>query len=614
MTALGADSVPGSDGRDDQHLVPDPEELRLALRSPELPLPAALTALEAAQRVSDLIRAERPREAVAVASHGTRLPGTDRDRAQLAEARLSAVLVPREVPAVERGHVPRLRALPEPVDPAPAAGEWVAAIDRAGAPLLAEAVAAVLLERGILTPPPAGPGPRGGRRRAAPRELPADLLAVVRLLDLPAAPAVEPLVRSRALRETLAAADRLEAAQDPELPTLLEDPRPLLQVRLAQALEEAGRREAAVTPALDALEALEHQAVEQGEHPDPRRLAVAAHAVLARALAATRPLVAVDHALQALDALEGVDDPPLRVGLATDLLNALVAADLTDHAAYAADRLLSLQRSLRQDGQRLAPLLAVATQRVRTGRDRAAREVLEEVAPLARAQRDRRASMEAARLAAVMADRAGDGPATLRHLRRTAADARWLADDLATPSTARGPLLRAELEAHALILRRALDLGEFAHARAAARAVERRTRPDGGRLLLPAALLWDHRVDARVGEVIAHGEDLGRRHRDGQGLPDRAEQEAAELLAAAEEAIALAPGGHRERARYWEAYLIERHAALLAGRGRHAAALSAARRAHDAWQRQDADPEDLERSAALVEDLSRYRSGGRRRA
>lgn len=613
MTALGADSVPGSDGRDDQHLVPDLEELRIALRSPELPLPAARTALETAQRVSDLIRAERPRDALEEASRGDRLPGTPRDLAQLAEARLGAVLTPRRVPAVERGHVPRHRALPEPPDPAPAAAEWVAAIDRAGAPLLAEAVASVLLERGVLDPPPEPPR-TGGRRRAAPRTLPAELLTVVRLLDLPAAPATEPLARSRALREGLAAADRVEAAQDPELPTLLEDPRPLLHVRLAQALEEAGRREAALTPALDALEALEHQAVEQGEHPDPRRLGVAAHAVLARALAVRHPLAATRHALDALDALQGVDDPPLRVGLATDLLNALVAADLTDHAAYAADRLLSLQRSLRQDGQRLAPLLAVATQRVRTGRDRAAREVLEEVAPLARAQRDRRASMEAARLAAVMADRAGDGPATLRHLRRTAADARWLADDLATPSTARGPLLRAELEAHALILRRALDLGEFAHARAAARAVERRTRPDGGRLLLPAALLWDHRVDARVGEVIAHGEDLGRRHRDGQGLPDRAEQEAAELLAAAEEAIALAPGGHRERARYWEAYLIERHAALLAGRGRHAAALSAARRAHDAWQRQDADPEDLERSAALVEDLSRYRSGGRRRA
>lgn len=616
MIVPGASSLPETGGRDDQVGLPDPEELRVALRPPELPLPAPRTPLELAQRVSDLTHAERYREAVALAAmplpeggsvvgHAPVPAPVAADLAVLASARLAA-----------------LARVGTDEEVAAAAGDLLRAQRRAGYAAQAAATAQVLLERGVLREPADGGarsggslsgGSRAGRRRAAPATVTPELLAVVRELDVPhrrargavgpasadlagpagpadpAATATDPRWRIRVLR---AALDALPAARA----DLLGAPEPLLRLRLAQALEAAGLTESATTAALDALELLEEvdadPEAEASRRADPHRVRIAAHAVLARTLRASHPLAAVRHALDALGVMRRVEDAPLRVGLVTDLLEALTAAGLERDASFAAGRLASLQRSLRRDELRTGPLLAVAGQRIRVGRADEAREALEEVRRIAREHRDRSTDLEAARLLATLYEREGDLRGSLLQLRRVAADARWLSDDLATPAPRRGPFLRIELEALALVLRRAMDLGETPTARAAARAIERRTRPDGGRLLLPSALLWDHRVDARVGELVA----VAAVEPDAEELP--------QLLDGAREVIGLAPGGHEERALYWRAYLGEQHALLLERRGEREAALAAALQAQAQWRNQDAEADDLERIDALVGRLS----------
>src|SRR5699024_2534497 len=136
--------------------------------------------------------------------------------------------------------------------------------------------------------------------------------------------------------------------------------------------------------------------------------------------------------------------------------------------SFTAGRLVSLQRILRRDSLRIAPLLAVASQRMHAERYEAAMVPLEQARAIARAQRDRHACLEAARLAASIHDRAGDLRACLPELQQMAADARWLADDLATV-TARPPArVRTELEARALGIGGPLARGGPARGRATA--------------------------------------------------------------------------------------------------------------------------------------------------
>ena len=75
------------------------------------------------------------------------------------------------------------------------------------------------------------------------------------------------------------------------------------------------------------------------------------------------------------------------------------------------------------------------------------------------------------------------------------------------------------------------------------------------------------------------------------------------------------PEGHDARARYWAAYLDDRHADLLARRGETAAARRAARRARSANEALGRD-EDAARVARLVTELeaAREAEGGAERA
>ena len=576
----GASSLPGPDSDMVGHDLPDLGRLRAALRPAELPLPHPRSVLEAAHRASDLLHAEHARDAARLVEEFRTAQAPSSHRFHLLRAGLHAALLSADPARIERALTP-----------------IVSLLHRQGFTSQAAATVSVLLER--------WPSERGapsaarealsrsgvGRRRGRTPEAPPEMLVVVRALEWPALAAPR-----RAVTDPRRDAARLRAALS-ALPAvreqLLVDPERELRVRLAQALEGAGDPAAATTAALDLLELVDEQQVES-EQPvaDPLRTVIAAHAVLARTLFRERPLPAVHHALEALESLHDVEDPPLRIGLITSLLQALMAAGATSQASFTAGRLASLQRTLRRDSLRIAPLLAVAAQRVQAERYDAAQVPLEQARAIAREQRDHHALMEASRLAASIHERRGDHASSLVELRQMASHARWLADDLETPTSAQGELIRTELEANALMMRRALDLGRLDPVTAAVRAIERRTRQGGAGAGLPAEFLWDHRVDARVGLFIATGDAHARE------VPGVSAEDCELRRREAMQAIDEMPAGHDQRARYWATYLDDRHAHLLAARGETGRAKKAARRAREGWQRLGME-EDAARVAAL---------------
>lgn len=595
----GAASLPAPDGSPGERGVPSLDRLRAALRPAELPLPTPRDVREAAGRVNDLLHAERCREARELAARFHDAPSAPEDRVALLRAALHGAAVVGTGDEIAR-----------------AAMDLIAELRRGGAPEQAAAVLTVLLERGQFAQHAAaqaraalerGPSPRG-RRRGEVHEAPPELVVIVRALLRSTVPGsrgttTDPRRDAARLRAALSVLPSVRER-------LLRDPEPELRLRLAQTLEELGDLPAATTAALDALDLLADREADLADpRSDPERLATAAHAVLARTLGTVQPLQAVHHALEALDVMPGIEDPPLRIGLITALLQALMAAGATDEASFTAGRLASLQRTLGRDSLRIAPLLAVAAQRVRAERYDAAWVPLEQARDLARSQRDRPALLEVARLAASLHERTGEHAASLRELRGMADQARWLADDLATPTSAQGELIRTELQANALAMRRALDLGRTDAVEVAVRSIERRTRPGGGRPVLPPELLWDHRVDARVGRFLAAGAALARTSApaDGTGAAggtaeaDEAMYERRRTEAA--DSIAEHPAGHEDRARYWTVYLEDRHAHLLAERGLRRAARTAARRAREGWAGLGSD-EDVARVDLLLESLT----------
>ncbi|MDN6399665.1 MAG: hypothetical protein L0K01_04315 [Brachybacterium sp.] len=589
----GAASLPAPAGGPGGSGLPDLDRLRAALRPAQLPLPSPRDAREAAGRINDLHHAERYREARVLVQRFRDVPAAPEDRLALLRAALRGAVLSGVGDHVTRD-----------------AADLVTLLRRSGSVQQAAAVVTVMLERGpfaqhasVWTAVEERPTGRGRRRGEVPRASP-ELLVVVRAMERSAVPGprgtmVDPRRDAARLRAALTA---LPVVRE----QLLADPEQELRLRLAQSLEGAGERAAATTAALDVLELIADRdagvgadvAVEASDpRTDPERLAAAAHAVLARTLGIEHPLQAVHHALEALDAMPKIEDPPLRIGLITALLQALMAAGATREATFTAGRLASLQRTLGRAALRTAPLLAVAAQRVQAERYDAAWVPLEQARDLARESRDRHALLEVARLAASIHERTGEHAASLLELRSMAHQARWLADDLATPTSARGELIRTELQANGLAMRRALDLGRPGAVEDAASAIERRTRPGGGRPVLPAELLWDHRVDARVGRFLAAGTALAR----GENGVD--EESCEHRRRAVLEAIDEVPAGHEGRARYWTVYLEDRRAHLLAESGRRESAIEAARRAHAGWAELGSE-EDLARLDALLRSLT----------
>ncbi|MGP9745353.1 hypothetical protein [Brachybacterium sp. AOP29-B2-41] len=587
MITSGASSLPGPGGDEVGSGLPDLGRFRAALRPAELPLPHPGDVREAAHRASDLLHAEHPRDARRLVEEFRRVPAAPADRFHLLRMALHGALMSADPSRIRDD-----------------TADLVSLLHRQGYFEQAAAMLTVLLEREpALSGPSAlsraaletAPTSRGRRRGQAPQAS-AEMLVVMRAFarsSLPGPRDVAPDPRRDAAR-LRAALSALPAVRE----RLLVDPELELRLHLAQALEGMGDLPGATTAALDLLELSELAEVEaDGPRADPARTVIGAHAVLARTLGIEHPLQAVHHALEALEALHEIEDPPLRIGLITALLRALMAAGAAAHASFTAGRLVSLQRTLGREELRVEPLLAVAAQRVQAERYEAAWVPLEQARTIARGQRDQHGLLEAARLGASIHERQGEQAASLRELRTLATAARRLADDLSTPAAARSELIRTELEASALVLRRALDLEKLEPVIAAARAVERRTRPDGGRPVLPTELLWDHRVDARVGLFIATGDALAR------GVTGVEERDCEQRRREAMQAIDEMPPGHDARARYWATYLDDRHAHLLAARGEQAQARRAARRAREGWAQLGRD-EDVTRLDALQEQLA----------
>lgn len=630
MITSGAASLPGEAGGPFGPDLPDLDRLRTALRRVELPLPPPRSVRQAAHRVADLINSARFREARALTEQFRRAPADPADRFLLLRTSLRGALAQADGEQIERD-----------------AADLLAVLVSSGHREQAAATAAVLRERaGAGRHPIPEQSPYAGQPLDPEQPLTAErppaspeMLEVTRVLErsalersaLPDRSAPhgangDPRQLVAALRSALAA---LPVVRD----RLLVDPERELRLHLAQTLELLGDDAGATSAALDVLEAVDQE--EAGTDAgigDPTRAATAAHAVLARTLGPERPLLAAHHALEALDALRETDDPPLRIDLITCLLQALMAAGATAQATLTAGRLLFLQRTLDQDVLRISPLLAVTAQRLQAERIDAARVPLKQARSIARARRDHRSLLEVSRLAASLHERRGEHADSLRELQSLAGEARWLANDLDTTTAAQDTLIRTELEANALVMRRALDLGRMVVVREAVEAIERRTRAVGRRSHLPAELLWDLRVDARVGLLIAVGAAL-LQGEPGAEEPGAAKAGTGDVEGAAEveyelrhrdaaEAVDEAPPGHDARAAYWRTYLEDRHAHLLAERGKHAPAaqvvelrsraLEAAVRAREGWS-QLGQGEDVDRLDALLATLRTAREADDRR-
>lgn len=597
MITSGASSLPGPGGDEIGSGLPDLSRFRVALRPAELPLPHPGSVHEAAHRASDLLHAEHPRQARRLVEEFRRATAAPADRFHLLRTALHVALLSADPSQLRDGTADLVSLLHRQGCSEQAAATLTVLLeqDPAAQGTTAQrtrAVGAAERQRAGLEPTPTS---RGRRRGQAPQAS-AEMLVVMRALTRssllgPHAAATDPRRDAARLRAALSVLPEVRER-------MLVDPERELRLRLAQALEGAGDLAGATTAALDLLELIELAEVDaDGPLGDPARALIGAHAVLARTLGIEHPLQAVHHALEALEALHEIEDPPLRVGLITALLRALMAAGATTHASFTAGRLLSLQRTLGREVLRVEPLLAVASQRIQAERYEAAWVPLDQARTIAREQRDQHGQLEAARLAASIHERRGDQTASLRELRTLAVAARRLADDLSTPAAARSELIRTELEANALVLRRALDLERLEPVVTAARSIERRTRPDGGRPVLPPELLWDHRVDARVGLFIATGDALAR------GVTGVEEQDCEQRRREAMQAIDEMPPGHDARARYWATYLDDRHAHLLAARGEPVQAGRAARRAREGWA-QLGRGEDVARLDALQEQLA----------
>ncbi|MDN5821280.1 MAG: hypothetical protein L0H39_07305, partial [Brachybacterium sp.] len=332
MTNTGAASLPASAGEPGDTGLPDLDRLRAALRPAELPLPTPGGTREAAGRVNDLLHAERYREARVLVERFRDVPAAPEDRFALLRAALHGAALSGAGEQVARDAV-----------------DLTTLLRRSGNAGQAAAVVTVLLERGpfaqlasartraAIEELPSGKG----RRRGKVPQATSEMLVVVRALERSAVrglrgTAADPRRDAARLRAALAA---LPAVRE----QLLIDPEQELRLRLAQALEGAGEAAAATTAALDVLELIADGADDIADpRTDPERLATAAHAVLARTLGTGHPLQAVHHALEALDAMPGIEDPPLRIGLITALLQALMAAGAIREASFTAGRLASL--------------------------------------------------------------------------------------------------------------------------------------------------------------------------------------------------------------------------------------------------------------------------------
>ena len=403
---------------------------------------------------------------------------------------------------------------------------------------------------------------------------------------------------------------------------------PRLRLRYARVLLDQGRPDEAAAQARIVLEDLDGEGT-----VDLDRSASAARAILAHALLGTDPAEAARTAVVALRDLSETDAPQRRASLIMTLVLALGAAGMPTEADYAAERLASLHRSIREERARVRPMLIVAAQRASGGRDDAALRALAEVRRIIRFARDHRSELTVEQLTAMAHERAGRIDDAVAALEAAARIARWLADDLLATPHDRAVHMLAELDARSHALRLALDAGDPVRADAQARAILDRIEPRGGRPVLDAVSVWDRAIDATIGRMLATGLVLaagsdadaavaattaeagspaageasplrpnGRAGRRGAASAEPTSARYDRRRAEAQRLIDRAPAGHEERAAYWSAYLVDRDAAMLEARGETARALDQARRAVELW-REAGDESQVPRLEEQIREL-----------
>lgn len=583
---------------------PTLDDLRAALRPPALPLPLPTTVLGAAHRILDLSEQGRHREARILSRVFAHEPAPMAERIELLRA--SALARRAEGRDEEAEQILR---------------EMVSLIDGAG---YREHAKAAMLELGLTTAPapgdddegasaPSSPAassrPARGRRRKDPLaqvtedDVDEAVLAVVQGLSRPIPPVSAHLDESTLEAEEWRMMTALEAY--PEAASLiLGDPDPLLRLRLAEVLVRRGRADEAVFQARTVLEELAEREGRRGT-VDVERSGTSAHTILAEALRDSAPALAASHAVVALIAMQDVDRPLPRIDLICELVEDLHRAGLRRETAFAARRLLSLLRTLPDPSDRVRALRVVAAERIHAGRPEEAIDLLAEARRIARADRDHRALLSIDRLSAEGLRLAGRPAEAIAALRRAATDARWLADDLGATRADRERFQRIELSVRGDVVRLALDVGLHDEAQGEAQGILVRLDRISGRPVLPASELWDHEVDARIGQMLAA--DLAAAARlDGDRADKEAREEHARLRDEARRVIAAAPEGAQERRGFWEVYLADREAEMLDRLGLGMAALVAARTALAEWEARG----EAEHAARVAELVARLEHAG----
>lgn len=553
---------------------PTAEEIREALRPPDLPLASPRTVLEAAHRVRDLAAQGRVAEAGVVADAFAAEPADLFERAQLLEAHACAL--EREGRMADADDVRR---------------ELVEIIDGSGLHVMARALVAAhgLRARrgGSHRAEPVTPSARRGRRRADPlarisqEELDDEGLAVLAVVRGTARPAPSRLPRAADLTELEREEGRFLTAIE-VLPGvrghLLGDPEALLRVRYAQVLDQLERDDEATRQALRALTLADRAAGPGAEGEEESvRIATGAHALLARTRRPSDPDAAARHAIDALMQVRLRDDPLLRLDVTADLLLDLMAAGRMRLADGVAPRLASMVRAIAAERDRVRGLLVLAAHRLSSGREDEALAQLDEVRRIVRRSRDHRGRIRADQLLVRVHVAAGRLPEAVSALRDAADAARWLGDDLGATPVERVRHLGTELSARSEAMRLALEVGLFEDAEGQAREILRRILRDAPGVLRPS-VRWEHEVDARLGLMLAGAQP---------GREDRRERRTASLARRRSEAvgaITAAPPGCEERVRYWTVYLTDRDAAMREQLGDQAGALAAARDALAGWR------------------------------
>lgn len=616
---------------------PTLDDLRAALRPPALPLPHPTTVLGAAHRILDLSEQGRHREARVLSRVFAHEPAPMAERIELLRASAlarraegrdeEAEQILREMVSLIDGAGYREHAKAAMLElglmTAPAPGDddggasaqgSVAAADAvpAGAPIAPHSATDAGSASGPVAPAPSRPAPsrpaRGRRRKDPLAQVTEDdvdeaVLAVVQGLSRPIPPVSAHLDESTLEAEEWRMMTALEAY--PEAASLiLGDPDPLLRLRLAEVLVRRGRADEAVFQARTVLEELAEREGRRGT-VDVERSGTSAHTILAEALRDSAPALAASHAVVALIAMQDVDRPLPRIDLICELVEDLHRAGLRRETAFAARRLLSLLRTLPDPSDRVRALRVVAAERIHAGSPEEAIDLLAEARRIARADRDHRALLSIDRLSAEGLRLAGRPAEAIAALRRAATDARWLADDLGATRADRERFQRIELSVRGDVVRLALDVGLHDEAQGEAQGILVRLDRISGRPVLPASELWDHEVDARIGQMLAA--DLAAAARlDGERADKEAREEHARLRDEARRVIAAAPEGAQERRGFWEVYLADRETEMLDRLGLGMAALVAARTALAGWEARG----EAEHAARVAELVARLEHAG----